>query len=104
MTPLGKTKLTCETKSTNLEQDHDLYVVKFQATPIFGLEACKTLKLLEKAGIVENEHKKVTLNILLKDYKDNFKGLGKFEGQYKIELNSDARPAIIPPRIVPQTL
>ena len=104
VTPLGKTKLTCETKSTNMKQDLDFYVVKFQATPILGLEACKTLKLLEKVDIVENEDKKVTMNTLLKDYKDNFKGLGKFEGQYKIELNSDARPVINPPRVVPQTL
>ena len=82
MTPLGKTKLTCETKSTNIKQDLDFYVVNFQATPILGLEACKTLKLLEKVDIVKNEHQKVTMNTLLKDYKDNFKGLGKFEGQY----------------------
>ena len=104
VTPLGKTKLTCETKSTNIKQDLDFYVVNFQATPILGLEACKTLKLLEKVDIVKNEHQKVTMNTLLKDYKDNFKGLGKFEGQYKIELNSDARPVINPPRVVPQTL
>ena len=50
-----------------MKQDLDFYVVKFQATPILGLEACKTLKLLEKVDIVENEHKKVKMNTLLKD-------------------------------------
>ena len=50
-TPLGKTKLTCETKGTNIKQDLDFYVVNFQATPIVGLEACKTLKLLKKSFI-----------------------------------------------------
>ena len=61
VTPLGKTKLTCETKSIS-----------------------KTLKLLEKVDKVKNEHQKVTMNTLLNDYKNNFKGLGKFEGQYKM--------------------
>ena len=85
VTPLSKTMLTCETKSTNtcMKQDLDFYVVDFQVTPILSLDACETLKLSEKIDIVKNEHQKVTTNTLLKDYKDNFKGLGKFEGQYK---------------------
>ena len=49
-----------------MKQDLDFYVVKFQATPMLGLEACKTLKLSEKVDRVENEHKKVTVNTLLK--------------------------------------
>ena len=41
---------------------------------------------------------------LLKDYDSNVKGLGKFEGNYKIELDPSAKPVANPPRVVPQTL
>jgi len=41
---------------------------------------------------------------LLKDYPDVFKGTGKLEGQYKLEVEDRATPVVHPPRRVPVVL
>ena len=102
--PLGKLNLLCQSLNTENKENFDFYVVDFQATPILGLNACKTLKLIEKVDSFETKEKSLTKEKLLKEFGENFKGLGKFEGQYKIELDPNAKPFVNPTRNVPQTL
>ena len=101
---IGKIKLTCETKTAGIKQDLEFCVVDFKATPMLGLQACRSLKLLEKIDTVESESQNVTMKSLLKVYDSNFQGLSKFEGNYNIELDPSAKPVVNPPRVVSQTL
>ena len=64
----------------------------------------KLLKLIEKFDSVETTEKPLKKEKLLKEFGEKFKDLGKFEGQYKIECDPNAKPVVNPPRNVPQTL
>ena len=96
--------MLCQSLNTENKENFDFYVVDFQATPTLGLNACKTLKFIEKVDSVETKEKSLTKEKLLKEFGENFKGLGKFEGQYKIVLDPNAKPVVNPPRNVHQTL
>lgn len=104
--PVGKSTLTCKTSSDNREK-LDFFVVDFHATPILGFEACKKLKLVEKIDVISQpvtHRKRTTRSSLLSDNEAVFSGLGKFEGQYHIEIDKTVKPVVNPPRKVPETL
>lgn len=102
VTPIGRTTLPCKTKNEPVTKDLDFYVVGFKATPILGLSACKTLKLIEKIDLIEKVD--FTKESLLKNNRDVFHGLGKFEGKYHIDIDTSVKPVVHPPRIIPHTL
>lgn len=81
--------------------------------PILGLSTCQDLQLVERTDrksdihsvVREQSHNQdLSKSKLTSDYEDVFKGLGKFEGQYHIELNPDVKPIIHPPRKIPFSL
>ncbi|XP_014670611.1 PREDICTED: uncharacterized protein LOC106811486 [Priapulus caudatus] len=83
--------------------DVELYVVKTDSEPILGLKSCQNLKLIAKLESVIEE-KPLTRDNAMKEYENVFKGLGKFERTYKIELDPSINPVVYPPRKVPFSL
>ncbi|XP_014673787.1 PREDICTED: uncharacterized protein LOC106814039 [Priapulus caudatus] len=85
------------------DTDVELYVVETDSEPILGLKSCQDLKLIARLESVMEE-KLLTRDDVMKEYEDVFKGLGKFEGTYKIELDPSIKPVVHPPRKVPFSL
>ncbi|XP_014675315.1 PREDICTED: uncharacterized protein K02A2.6-like [Priapulus caudatus] len=81
----------------------ELYVVETDSEPILGLKSCHDLKLIARLESVMEE-KPLTRNDAMKEYKHVFKGLEKFEGTYKTELDPSIKPVVHPPRKVPFSL
>ena len=100
--PLGKTTVMCsEVKQNDNNQSLDFYVMDFQCTPLLGLSACQSLKLVQKVESIDNN---ITHESLCKDYNHLFQGLGKFEGKYHIETDKTVPPVVNAPRNVPYTI
>ena len=101
--PMGKLKLNLKTQNNSQSSDAEFYVVDFNATPILGLKTCSQMNLLKKVETVGKRNDNVTMKTLLAE-KEVFNGLGKFEGQYHIELDPTVKPVVNPPRKVPHTI
>ncbi|XP_048759591.2 uncharacterized protein K02A2.6-like [Ostrea edulis] len=101
--PLGGLKLSLKTQNNSQSSDAELYVVDFDATPILGLKTCSQMNLVKKLEVVKKQNENVIMKSLLAE-KEVFHGLGKFEGQYHIELDPTVKPMINPPRRVPHTI
>ena len=65
------------------------------------LQTCRDLELISINNICEVQENQPDL---LAEYDDVFTGLGLVEGEYHIELSTDAKPTIHPPRKVPLSL
>ena len=82
--------------------DAEFYVVEInEARPLIGLQTCRDLELISINNIGEVQENQPDL---LAEYDDVFTGLGLVEGEYHIELSTDAKPTIHPPRKVPLSL
>ena len=46
----------------------------------------------------------LSMEEVLKEYSDVFQGTGKLKGQYKLEIEENAKPVVHPPRRVPVAL
>lgn len=103
----GKATLTC--KTNHHEEVLEFYVAMTKAPPILGLQACKTLGLIQRTdgpptqprqeepsvNVVNLNH--LTKQDVLEEYKDVFIGLGKFD-PYHITIEDGAEPVIhLPP-------
>ena len=64
------------------------------------------LKTCQDSSVVSVHHIKTNpeTDSLIKEYADVFKGLGKAEEEYHINLHQNAKPVIHPPRKVPLTI
>ena len=64
------------------------------------------LKTCQDSSVVSVHHIKTNpeTDSLIKEYADVFKGLGKVEEEYHINLHQNAKPVIHPPRKVPLTI
>ncbi|XP_020892402.1 uncharacterized protein K02A2.6 [Exaiptasia diaphana] len=72
------------------------YIVEIDnAKPLIGLQTSRDLNLISINKVCEIQHTKTSL---LDQYQDVFKGVGLVSGEYHIELKSDAKPTIHPPR------
>jgi hypothetical protein len=71
------------------------YVVHTKTKPILGNEACEHFDLIKRI------HKMQVDEDIFQTYSDVFKGLGKYEGQYRIELKDGVQPVSQPPRRIP---
>ncbi|XP_021340552.1 uncharacterized protein K02A2.6-like [Mizuhopecten yessoensis] len=103
--PTGKAILRC--RNTDIE----FYIADVKSPPILGLQTCKELQLVERTDSKSDIHtvqkeQGGTLNKskLVEDNQDVFTGLGKFKGQYHIELDPSVQPVIHPPRKIPFSL
>ena len=82
--------------------DAEFYVVEInEAKPLIGLQTCCDLELISINNIGEVQENQPDL---LAEYDDVFTGLGLVKGEYHIELSTDAKPTIHPPRKVPLSL
>ena len=85
----------CGSFSANLkcgdrEVEQEVYVIKDLESPLLGRPAIEKLRFLSMVDSVTEEYPKV------------FSGLGKLEGEYRIELKEDSQPyAVTVPRRVP---
>ena len=96
----GKCQMT--TKLGSKAIDAEFYVVEInEAKPLIGLQTCRDLELISINNIGEVQENQPDL---LGEYDDVFTGLGLVKGEYHIELSTDAKPTIHPPRKVPLSL
>ena len=97
-----KGKCQMATKLGSKAIDAEFYVVEInEAKPLIGLQTCRDLELISINNIGEVQENQPDL---LAEYDDVFTGLGLVEGEYHIELSTDAKPTIHPPRKVPLSL
>lgn len=97
-----KGKCQMITKLGSKAIDAEFYVVEInEAKPLIGLQTCHDLELISINNIGEVQENQ---SDLLAEYDDVFTGLGLVEGEYHIELSTDAKPTIHPPRKVPLSL
>ena len=79
----------------NCETHQDVYVLDKMHTPLLGRPAIEALGLLVRVRSVEQERSPI------QRFPDLFKGLGKMEGEYTIQLKEGAVPfALTNPRRV----
>ena len=100
----GKCKIIL--KANGKVQTDDFYVTETTSPPILGLTSCQKLGLLKKVDMVDHKENltSITKDIIAKEFKDMFEGLGCFEQADHTELKSDGAPVCEPPRRVPFTL
>ena len=100
----GKCKITL--KANGKVQTNDFYITETKSQPILGLSSCQKLGLLRKVDMVDHKESptSITKDIIAKEFKDVFEGLGCFEQAYHIELKNDTVPVCEPPRRVPFAL
>lgn len=78
----------------------EFIVVKSEAKPILGIQACEEMGLIKR---VMTLNKSGEMDIL-KEYADVFEGIGCLEGEHTIRIDDSVTPKIHPPRKVPVTL
>ena len=79
---------------------------------LLGTETCQKLNFIkvfvnDKVNSVlgdETTKSFLTLEAIMKEYKDVFEGLGCMYGSYHIDIKPDIKPVIHPPRKVPVAL
>lgn len=106
----GQKLRPCGQISTSINSINvDLYVVDVDSPAILGLNTCQELRLIERVesierGTLKQGFEPLTRDSLVRDFSDVFTGLGKFKGEYKIEVDSNVKPVVHPPRKVPFSL
>lgn len=100
--PLGTTVLEARLK----EKRHTLqfYIVDFMAPTIIGLPSCFLLNLLCRIDSFGTIPEKDTVNKLLDEFDDVFKGIGQLRKEHHISVDTTVQPVIHPPRRVPLSL
>ena len=104
---------TCKLTLTHAQQTVEslFHVVKCSGPAILGLPSCRALNLVtlnlalnidDPPDIADGDPKEK--NVILEEFSDCFKGIGCFEGEYKITLDPDVPPVVHPPRRVPISL
>ena len=108
---LGKCTLKC--KYAGRIQNVEFYVVDTKSAPIFGLRSCLSFDIIKLVYSVQTRSTEpevksdtfpLTKTSVLKQHADVFKGIGKFAGEYDIQLDPTVPPVVNPPRRVPIAL
>ena len=78
------------------------YIADTPSAVIFGLDMCLQLGLLNlNCHIKENNAPITTIKQLQAKFPDRFTGIGKLQGEYKIQLKENAKPVKHAPRSAP---
>ena len=81
--------------SGDLTVEEEIFVVRRLSKPLLGRPAIESLDLLHRVNTIESKDK------LKKQFYKLFNGLGKLEGEYRIQLGADSKPfALATPRRV----
>ena len=107
MYPVGKCNLTC--KKGEVSQNAEFQVVDKELRPRLGAETCQKLNFIKVLvndkvnGLLGDETIKslLTKEVIMKEYKDVFEGLGCIGGNYHIDMKPDIKPVVHPPRKMP---
>jgi len=97
MKPIGETNLSVA-RDTGLTRNLDFMVVNVDAVPLLGLQGCKALQLIKRLDTVETSKLQ---QVLEKNYRKVFTGVGTLPFEYSIKLKPDAKPVVHPLRKVP---
>ena len=73
-------------------------IVRYKATPIFGLKTCLELNLISRLYSLSES---ATSEEIRENFSDIFEGLGCLSTEYKIQLDKDAKQVVHPPRKIP---
>ena len=114
MKPLG----TCTVAVSN-PQNSKTYQIEFvvvdndQSTPILGNPRMQQMDLARvqnqnfmnvNTEVQRGSQGPLSMEEVLKEYSDVCQGTGKLKGQYKLEIEENAKPVVHPPRRVPVAL
>ena len=83
------------------------HVVDTRSPPILGIRPCLDMglvKLIYTCTKTNVQHKPLTRESILEQYKDVFDGIGLFEGKCSIQTDPTVPPVVHPPRRVPVAL
>ena len=78
----------------------EFIVVKSDAKPILGVQACEEMGLIKRVMALNKSDKMD----IFKEYADVFEGLGCLEGEHTIRIDEGVTPKVHPPRKIPVTL
>ena len=114
MKPLGTcTVAVFNPKNSKTYQIEFVVVDDDQSTPILGNPAMQQMDLVrvqhQNVMTVNTEVQRgsqgpLSMEEVLKEYPDVFQGTGKLKGQYKLEIEENAKPVVHLPRRVPVAL
>ncbi|GFR87197.1 retrovirus-related Pol polyprotein from transposon gypsy [Elysia marginata] len=80
------------------------YITEDSGDAIFGLPTARNLKLVTINCQIKNYAREMNKENILQDYSDCFDGIGKFQGQYHIAINTTVPPVVHAPRKIPISL
>lgn len=78
----------------------EFIVVKSDAKPILGINACEQMGLIQRVMELSKSDK---MDIFT-EYADVFEGIGCLEGEHTIRIDENVIPRVHPPRKIPVTL
>lgn len=100
--PIGTTYLTIEHNGAKYKLF--FYIIKSNHCPLFSLDTCLSLKLIEVCKNISISGEEQDANIIINKYKDVFHGLGKLKGDITLEIDNKITPRSEPPRRIPIAL
>ena len=104
ITPRGTTLVECSVSRRQLADKKRLtFYVTDQDLAILGKAACEELDLIRRVDSMTpvSIHSSPTRQLLIDWNKDVFKGIGQYDKEYHIQLQSGAIPVVQHPRIIP---
>ena len=102
VTHIGKCliKLTHEDRATT----QPFHIVSLPSNTLLGRPTLRALNLITYNFQLREGKTATSADAIIGKYKDCFKGIGAFPGEYKIILDPEVQPVIHPPRRVPEAL
>ena len=100
------TKGTCKLIVTIKGKEHHLMFVVVPAghDSLIGDTACENLGLVKRVYCINDVNSPSSIETIVNQYTDVFKGFGVLPFTYKIQLRDDAQPVIHAPRRIPAPL
>lgn len=100
------TKGTCSLKVKLKGKEHRLMfvVVPDGHDSLLGDKACEKLGLVKRVYCINNVNTQNSVESVVNQYPDIFKGFGVLPFTYKIQLKDDEQPVVHAPRRVPAPL
>ena len=105
---LGKCRVSMRNPKNSKKYNVEFVVVKGNYTPLIGSRASQQMNLVtvhqENIQQVTTDTQNLTLNQVIEEFGDVFKGQGCMEGKLHLEIDETVTPVINPPRRVPFAL
>lgn len=92
--PMGEVNLMCE-RDSGLKRNLNFIIVDVTSIPLLGLQSCQELELVKRIDSVGLDRLK---QLIEREYKEIFQGVGTLPFQYSIKLMPNTKPVIHPPK------